>query len=205
MAGSSTLMELSVLQHFANVKELTLILQSMNLEALFMHLQEKWLSLVWIAVLFFLGKVLLQLVISKMVTIATRSGDARSEMAHRQASTLGTVLLTTGNVVIYGVILLMVLNFFGVNITPILASAGVVGVAIGFGAQTLVKDLLSGIFLLLEGRYTLGDQVILEGFEGEVVKITMRSTVLKNKDGQVFYISNGSIGKVTNLSQQDVY
>ena len=83
----------------------------------------------------------------------------------------------------------------------ILAGAGVVGVAIGFGAQTLVKDLLSGVFIILEHRYALGDHVKIDIFEGEVVKITMRSTVLRNAEGQTFYISNGSIPKVINSSQ----
>lgn len=159
------------------------------------------MNLVWIILLFLLGKILIRLVVDRMLRLATLRQRDDSNAARQQAQTLGNVLTSTGNVVVYVVIALMTLNFFGVNITPILASAGVVGIAVGFGAQTLVKDLVSGIFLLLEHRYRLGDSVKIDGFEGIVVRISMRSTVLKSAKGEVFYISNGSIGKVVNLSQ----
>lgn len=130
------------------------------------------------------------------------STDTRKE---KQAETLGQIILATGNAVIYMIILLMILDLFMIDITPILAGAGIIGLAVGFGAQTLVKDLVSGLFILLENRYSIGDLVKLGDFEGEVVKITMRSTVLKNTEGKVFYIANGHISKVENHSQKGYY
>ncbi|MCG2809802.1 MAG: mechanosensitive ion channel family protein, partial [Candidatus Portnoybacteria bacterium] len=109
----------------------------------------------------------------------------------------------TGNVAIYVIILLMVLSLFGLDITPILAGAGVIGLAIGFGAQSLVKDFVSGLFILIENQYDMGDRVKIGTFEGRVVKITMRSTVLRDDEGKTFYISNGLINNVINLSQDN--
>ncbi len=75
------------------------------------------------------------------------------------------------------------------------------GVAVGLGAQSLAKDLISGVLLIMEHRYAIGDVVKIDGFEGKVVKITMRSTVLRNTEGETFYTSNGTINKVVNKSQ----
>ncbi|MBU4031044.1 mechanosensitive ion channel family protein, partial [Patescibacteria group bacterium] len=113
------------------------------------------------------------------------------------------IIVATGNVVIYVIILLMVLSLFGLDITPILAGAGVIGLAIGFGAQSLVKDFVSGLFILIENQYDMGDRVKIGTFEGRVVKITMRSTVLRDDEGKTFYISNGLINNVINLSQDN--
>ena len=97
---------------------------------------------------------------------------------------------------IYVVLLLMVLSLFGVDIRPILAGAGVVGLAIGFGAQSLVKDFVSGLFILVEDQYGIGDKVKIGSNEGKVIRITMRSTVLKDDEGKNYYISNGTINNV---------
>ena len=108
--------------------------------------------------------------------------------------------MATGNIVIYVVITVMVLSLFGVDIRPILAGAGVIGLAIGFGAQSLVKDFVSGLFILVENQYGIGDTVKIGSFEGRVVRITMRSTVLRNTEGKTYFISNGLIKDVINLS-----
>jgi small conductance mechanosensitive channel len=90
---------------------------------------------------------------------------------------------------------------FGVDIRPILAGAGVIGLAIGFGAQSLVKDFVSGLFILIENQYDIGDKVKIGSSEGNVIRITMRSTVLRDEEGKTYYISNGSIKDVINMSQ----
>ncbi len=95
----------------------------------------------------------------------------------------------------------MTLSLFGVDITPILAGAGVIGLAIGFGAQSLVKDIVSGLFILVENQYGIGDKIKIGSFEGQVFKITMRSTVLRDDEGRTFYISNGLIKDIVNFSQ----
>lgn len=173
--------------------------------SLIIYLQGNWISILWILVLFFAGKLILSSIIRRAVRLADDGDDTTDSRKEKQAETLGHIISATGNVVIYLIILLMILDLFMIDITPILAGAGIVGLAVGFGAQTLVKDLVSGLFILLEHRYSIGDQVKLGDFEGEVVKITMRSTVLKNKEGKVFYISNGHIKKVENHSQAEYY
>ncbi|MBU2579840.1 mechanosensitive ion channel family protein [Patescibacteria group bacterium] len=156
-------------------------------------IQQRGMDLVWIIVLFFFGRVVLKLIVKRLVRIVD----------DKRAMTLGRIIVATGNVVIYVIILLMVLSLFGLDITPILAGAGVIGLAIGFGAQSLVKDFVSGLFILIENQYDMGDRVKIGTFEGRVVKITMRSTVLRDDEGKTFYISNGLINNVINLSQDN--
>ncbi len=158
-------------------------------------------DVIGILVLFFLGRVLLRVMIRRFVRIVDDGDDAHVSQKEKRAETLGKIIVTTGNVVIYAVILLMILSLFGIDIRPVLAGAGVIGLAIGFGAQSLVKDFVSGLFILVENQYGIGDKVKIGSFEGQVARITMRSTVLKNDEGKTYYISNGLIKDVTNMSQ----
>jgi small conductance mechanosensitive channel len=95
----------------------------------------------------------------------------------------------------------MVLDKLGVNIIPILAGAGVLGLAIGFGAQSLVKDVISGFFILLENQFAIGDKVIIDGTTGVVENMTLRLTTLRLDDGSIQYVPNSSISKVINKSK----
>ena len=164
--------------------------------------QQNATDIIWIIILFFFGRITLKLIVKRLVQIADDGDDAHVSQGEARAKTLGHVVVTTGNIFIYAVILLMILSLFGVDITPILAGAGVIGLAIGFGAQSLVKDFVSGLFILVENQYGIGDKVKIGSFEGQVIKITMRSTVLKDNEGKLYYMSNGSINNVINLSQQ---
>lgn len=166
-------------------------------------LSDKWVNIIWILVLFFLGKIILRWIVGKAKRFADDGDDERRSIKEKQADTLGSMILTTGNVVIYLIILLMLLGLFNVDITPILAGAGIIGLAVGFGAQTLVKDFVSGLFIFLEHQYHVGDNIKIGDFEGKVVKISMRSTVIQNEEGKTFYISNGTVNKVINSSQKD--
>jgi len=158
-------------------------------------------DIIWIVILFFLGKIILRLIVKRLTRLVDDGDDKHVSREEQRATTLGQIVLSTGNIVIYTVILFMVLNLFGVDIRPILAGAGIIGLAIGFGAQSLVKDFVSGLFILVENQYGINDQVKIGSSEGQVVKITMRSTVLKDKAGNMYYISNGTINNVVNLSQ----
>ncbi len=156
-------------------------------------------DIIWIVVLFFLGRAILKNAVKHiLMKLADHSEDVKLQ---KRAETLGHIVITTGNVVIYIIILLMVLSLFGVDIRPILAGAGVIGLAIGFGAQSLVKDLVSGLFILVENQYGVGARVKIGGAEGKVIKITMRSTILRDDEGKTYYLQNGSINNVINLSQ----
>jgi small-conductance mechanosensitive channel len=95
----------------------------------------------------------------------------------------------------------MVLGEFGFNLGPIIASAGVIGVALGLGAQTLVRDILSGIFMLIEDQYGVGDKVDVLDVKGTVEKVGLRITTVRDETGTLWYLRNGEILKVGNLSQ----
>ena len=98
-------------------------------------------------------------------------------------------------------VFIMVLDKLGVNIIPILAGAGVLGLAIGFGAQSLVKDMISGFFILLENQFAIGDRIVVDGTAGVVENMTLRLTTLRLEDGSLQYIPNSNISKVINKSK----
>lgn len=165
-------------------------------------IKQNAIDIIWIVFLFFFAKLILQLIVKRMTQIVSDGDNIRASQKEKRAKTLGDIIISIGNISIYAIILFTVLNLFGVDITPILAGAGIIGLAIGFGAQTLVKDFVSGFFILVENQYGIGDQVKIGGFEGEVVRVTMRFTALKDKDGRIYYIANGSIKDVINMSQR---
>ncbi|MGH3621196.1 MAG: mechanosensitive ion channel family protein [Sciscionella sp.] len=124
-----------------------------------------------------------------------------SERRRQRARTVGSVLRSCASFLIYGVAFVMVLGEFGINLAPIIASAGVLGLAIGFGAQNLVRDFLSGIFMMLEDQYGVGDSVDLGAAVGEVESVGLRTTKLRDIAGTVWYVRNGEILRVGNSSQ----
>ena len=118
-----------------------------------------------------------------------------------RARTTGTVLSSTLNAIIWVLAIAMILGEFGFNLGPIIASAGVIGVALGLGAQTLVRDILSGIFMLIEDQYGVGDKVDVLDVKGRVEKVGLRITTVRDENGTLWYLRNGEILKVGNLSQ----
>ena len=123
------------------------------------------------------------------------------ERRKQRAETMGSVLTSIASGLIIAIVIVMVLDQVGVNIAPIIASAGIVGVALGFGAQNLVKDFLSGIFMILEDQYGVGDSVDLGEAIGTVEAVGLRVTRLRDVDGTVWYVRNGEILRVGNQSQ----
>jgi len=101
------------------------------------------IELIWIFILFFLGKLILSFIIRHLVKLSDDGDDSHTSQKEKRAHTLGQIIKSIGNVYIYSLILFMVLNLSGVDIRPILASAGIIGLAVGFGAQSLVKDFVS--------------------------------------------------------------
>ncbi|MYV99575.1 mechanosensitive ion channel family protein, partial [Streptomyces sp. SID3343] len=124
-----------------------------------------------------------------------------AERRRQRAETVGSVLRSTASFVILGIAGLMVLGEFKVNLAPLLASAGIAGVAIGFGARNLVTDFLSGMFMILEDQYGVGDLVDAGAATGTVVEVGLRITKLRDVDGTVWYIRNGEIKRIGNKSQ----
>ena len=126
---------------------------------------------------------------------------AAAERGTQRARTLGSVLRSLCSAVVGVVGAIMVLAEFGVDLAPILASAGIVGVAVGFGAQNLVKDFLSGVFMLLEDQYGVGDIVDVGQASGTVETVGLRITTLRDVNGTLWYVRNGEILRVGNKSQ----
>lgn len=118
-----------------------------------------------------------------------------------RARTTGTVLSSTLNSIVWIIALAMLMGEFGFNLGPLIASAGVIGVALGLGAQTIVRDVLSGIFMLVEDQYGVGDKVEVLDVKGTVEKVGLRITTIRDSNGTLWYLRNGEILKVGNLSQ----
>ena len=123
------------------------------------------------------------------------------ERRKQRVRALGSVLRSAASVTIFSIAGLTILGDLGINLAPLLASAGVVGIAIGFGAQNLVRDYLSGIFMLVEDQYGVGDVITVGDATGTVETVTLRITRLRSVNGIVWHIRNGAIEKVGNESQ----
>jgi len=123
------------------------------------------------------------------------------ERRRQRAQAIGSVLRSFVSLAVYSMATLMVLAQLGVNLAPLLASAGIAGVALGFGAQTLVKDLIAGLFMLLEDQYGVGDTVDVGEATGVVEAVGLRVTTVRDARGVLWYIRNGEIVRVGNKSQ----
>ena len=131
-----------------------------------------------------------------------RSGPkSRVFRQQERAKTAGTLLTSILNSIIFIIAIAMILSEFGLNLGPIIASAGVFGVALGLGAQTIVRDVLCGILMLMEDQYGVGDKVDLLEVKGKVESVGLRITTVRSSDGTLWYLRNGEILKVGNKSQ----
>jgi small conductance mechanosensitive channel len=127
--------------------------------------------------------------------------DAALRMTQR-SNTLSAILRSLGKVVILFLAAMIVLSKLGLNVAPILASAGIVGLAVGFGAQSLVKDVISGFFILVEDQFGVSDVIEVGGQTGTVEKMNLRITQIRNQHGQLITIPNGEIKTVINHSKE---
>lgn len=125
----------------------------------------------------------------------------RIERKVNRAATLGRLMKNVGSVLIASLAFLMILGEWGFHLGPLVAGAGILGIALGFGAQTLVSDFLSGVFMLLEDQYGVGDIIDLDGTSGLVEDVQLRVTRLRSVDGVVWWVRNGEITRVGNMSQ----
>lgn len=137
--------------------------------------------------------------------VKTFSREGKSDAYYKRLNTMKSV---TGNIITFAVLaiaLVTILGELGIAIGPILTAAGVIGVAIGFGSQQLVQDVISGFFILLEDQIRVGDVVNVAGKGGLVERVTLRMTVLRDLSGSVHYVRNGHIDVVTNMTQEFSY
>ena len=147
---------------------------------------------------------LIKMFIPKLVTRFVRArgrGRHSKSWFDKRAKTLGDLFTWTLGLLIGVIVLFMILAELGINITPLLASAGVAGVAIGFGAQNVIKDFLNGLFISLEDQYNTGDVVRVAGIAGQVEEVNLRRTVLRDLDGILHTIPNGTITTASNYTR----
>ena len=126
----------------------------------------------------------------------------QTERSKQRAESLGAVLRSITSLVIYSMASIIALAEFGVSLGPLVAGAGIVGVAVGFGAQTLVRDFLSGIFMLIEDQYGVGDVIDVGDATGTVEEVSLRTTRIRDLHGTVWFVPNGEIRRIGNMSQQ---
>lgn len=142
--------------------------------------------------------------VSKLVkTITEKTNNSvvvRGQIQEQRAKTLGNVFSSILKIVIWIMAILMLLPEFGINPTPLLAGAGLIGLAIGMGSKSLVQDYLSGLFILLEDQYSVGDKVEILGKKGKVIDLNLRRTVIKDSEETLHYIPNGQIKSASKFS-----
>jgi small conductance mechanosensitive channel len=154
--------------------------------------------LVVVALIAFVLIRLLGLGTSRMMRIAEQHAAGKTRIS--QVKTLAGVIRTTGYAIISAIAAMQILAAMGVNLAPLLASAGVAGVAIGLAAQSIVKDVLNGVIILLEDQFDVGDTVRLAGLAGTVEGMTLRKTTVRDGDGTLYVIPNSQITTVANMS-----
>jgi moderate conductance mechanosensitive channel len=162
------------------------------------------IKIVAILAIAYIGQMVAQKFIERVVRRSVISGKFKTKKDEIQREdTLISILKTATYVAIWVIAGLSILGTFDINIAPLLAGAGVVGVALGFGAQSVVRDILAGLFILLENQYRVGDVLqVNQTVAGVVEKITLRVTVMRDLDGKVHYVPNGVIEIATNLTME---
>ncbi|MGD6745456.1 mechanosensitive ion channel family protein [Streptomyces sp. BH106] len=175
-----------------------------------------WLSvglrILLIVVIAFVLRAVIRRTITKFVERMNRRSETgattalggllvNTERRRQRSEAIGSVLRSVASFLILGTAALMVLGAFKINLAPLLASAGVAGVAIGFGARNLVTDFLSGVFMILEDQYGVGDTIDAGVASGEVIEVGLRVTKLRGAEGEIWYVRNGEVKRIGNLSQ----
>jgi small conductance mechanosensitive channel len=175
-------------------------MKNFNEQAL-IWLREYGLTLLFILVLSVAAYYLLSIT-TRTLSRRIQAMDGEEDSAlDRRTKTIFRVIHSTGVVIIISMTIMMILTELGVAITPVLASVGFVGLALGLGAQTLVKDMIAGLFILIENQYTVGDVAEIGGITGTVEHMTLRATELRDLYGTVHIIPNGEIRIVANKSR----
>lgn len=173
------------------------------------HKLENWIindlpSVVLLTIIFFITLKVAKTVTKKVGTaISKRTAEKiGDDEAVKRVNTLTSILGGAISIVLWTTYLMMLMNKLGVDIGPILASAGIIGLAVGFGSQELVRDFISGFFLLLEDQVREGDVAIINGTGGYVEKIELRTITLRDQFGSVHIFQNGKINSLTNMTKE---
>lgn len=166
------------------------------------HISESsFLRLVVLFVIMIFGRSIIRILTHRVIVLAMRSSSYRAEKLQRKTKTVVSLLVNTITVLLWIIVGMILLDMGGIDIRPILAGASILGFAIGFGSQSLVKDLVTGAFIIIEDQFSVGDEVKIGAFEGVVVRLSARSTVIREKTGALIFLENGSITTVINYSR----
>jgi len=161
-----------------------------------------------IIVIFILALILSKIAkvfVSKLIKTIIEKGNGLipdGRVQEQRAKTLGKVFSSSLKIVIWVIVILMLLPEFGINPTPLLAGAGLIGLAIGMGSKSLVQDYLAGLFILLEDQYRVGEEVEILGKKGRVTDLNLRRTVIKDPEAVLHYIPNGQVKSASNFSRK---
>ncbi len=150
-----------------------------------------------------IGKILISKLTDTLIERNEKLGKD-GKIQKERAKTLFRVFNSTFEIVIWVIALITVLPEFGIDIAPLLAGAGLIGLAVGMGARSLIKDYISGIFILLEDHYRVGEEVEIGGTRGKIKDLNLRRTVLVDLEGTMHFIPNGQINKASNFSRKPV-
>ena len=168
----------------------------------------RWLNLALPNILHLLGIFVIALVMNRILRAITNllinraaSQTRAAQVREQQTRTLAGVLYGAANKVIWAVALLTALSEFGINVAPVATLAGLASLALGFGAQNLVRDIITGFYIVLEDQYVVGDTIQFADYAGRVEHLTLRRTVLRDARGALVTIANGEIRTVSNLSR----
>lgn len=165
---------------------------------------ELWLafgsSALRVALFLFIGRLVVWIIHKTIDRIILERESKRLPSHTRRMTTLGKLMKNVASYVVYFITVMLILSEFGINLGPLLAGAGVLGLAIGFGAQSLVKDIITGFFIVLEDQFAVGDVIQTGQFKGTVDMIGLRTTRVQSWTGEVHIIPNGMINEVTNFS-----
>lgn len=174
--------------------------KTLGIEEWIAHYGASLLTTVAIAViLFYIGSGLLSKLVRQAVKSTARHRDWHRKDMEKRQKTLSVLFVSIWRIMIIIFVIVSILTkVFRIDLAPLFASAGIIGVALGFGAQSLIKDFLSGIFIIAENQYRVGDIIDIEGASGTVERIGTRSTVIRDADGNVHYFPNGMVAHVIN-------
>ncbi len=156
-------------------------------------------NLIYSAVILLLaivGKLIMGLIIKSLVNQLQDDDPETISDIEQRTETLAGLANNVAKVAIAGTAFVMILSQWGINIAPILTGAGILGLAVGFGTQSLVKDIVTGFFILVDNQYNAGDKVKIAGLEGTVESMNIRTTVLRGEDGKKYLIPNSSISTI---------
>ncbi len=160
------------------------------------------IKVVFIVIVAFTITLIARKTLEKLIRRAVPPDDLDPVAERKREDTLIRIFVTALRVIVWSITLMMILPEFGVNIAPILAGAGVLGLAIGFGTQNVVRDFLAGLFVIIENQYRVEDYISLDNTEGTVEDITLRKTVIRDLHGTVHHITHGSVTLVSNYTKK---